>query len=193
MIATNIGDIVVDVAGDPCGALAALQSKGITASSTNPAFAAAYRQTEALCNQQKLQQTPFASGPTLGLRRLPASSGARTPECDRYDALVARGDQAGAVAAAPACTASRSTGGTSDGCAGLRARVEKYGPMDPQPAIRAALLAKCEAWQRTQGGVRATNPDEAPSGGGLDTKTKIAIGVGALVLGAIVLKKMKKR
>lgn len=78
-------------------------------------------------------------------------------------------------------------------CKGLQSRITKYGPLDPQPQIRQILLEKCEAYQKTLGsGVRATNPDEQPQGG-LDTKTKIAIGVGALVLGAIVLKKLKKR
>lgn len=193
MIATNLGDLVtVDVTGDPCGALAAMQAKGFSATSSIPAMRAAYQQTEALCNQQKLQQTPFGSSATLGLRKLGPAK-VRTPECDVYDAAVARGDAAAANAAAQACNLSRQTG-PEDGCAGLKARIAKYGPMDPQPVIRQALLAKCEAWQKRQGAVSAVNPDEYPEKhGGLDMKTKIAIGVGALVLGAIVLKKMKKR
>lgn len=90
---------------------------------------------------------------------------------------------------------SGTSSGPGDPCAGLKARISKYGPLDPQPVIRQALLAKCEEQQRAAGGVRAVNPDEYPekSGIGMSTNTKIAIGVAALVGLAIVAKKLKKR
>lgn len=75
-----------------------------------------------------------------------------------------------------------------DPCAGLAARAKLYGAVDPQPAIRRALVEKCEAAQRS--GVRAVDPNEAtgypePSEG-MDPKVKIAIGVGAaLALGFV--------
>lgn len=137
----------------------------------------------------------FGASPTLALRTTRPNLG-DTPECQRYAALVATGNLAAAVAAAPACNASKLTGPV-DGCAGFRARVEKYGPLDPIPAIRKALLERCEAYQRSQpSAVSAVSPDEYPAAhglGGLDTKTKIAIGVGALIVGAIVVKKLQKR
>lgn len=82
-------------------------------------------------------------------------------------------------------------------CTLLADRAKKYGALDPQPAIRAALVAKCENYQRANhAAIRASNPDEGSAPGllsSLDTNTKIALGIGALIVGAIAVKKLRKK
>lgn len=92
--------------------------------------------------------------------------------------------------------------GTATACQSLQARAQAYPGPDPLPAVRRALVLKCEAEQRA-GATAAGAPDEyAPvsADGGivaaasrLDTKTKIAIGVVGLLAVAVVAKKLKKR
>ena len=91
-------------------------------------------------------------------------------------------------------TASEQSTGPGDACKGLASRVTKYGDLDPIPAIRTALIAKGEEQQRGGGGVRAVaSLEEADPIGKTDPKLLIAAGAAVLVIGAIVIKKMKKR
>jgi hypothetical protein len=141
--------------------------------------------------------TPFSStSPTLGKRKA-STSGPTTPECTRYNQLIAAGDAAAATAAYAACARSK---GIDEGaaCKGLEARIRQYGPLDPNPAVRKVLLEKCEAFRKMQGAIAADGPSEtgpAPSsdGPGLDMKTKVAIGAAALLAVVIVAKKLKKK
>jgi hypothetical protein len=90
--------------------------------------------------------------------------------------------------------------GTATACDSLQARAQAYPGPDPLPAIRRALVIKCEAEQRA--GATATGapvdeptgyPDPAAPKGGLDTKTKIAIGAGVVLVALIAAKKLRKR
>lgn len=80
---------------------------------------------------------------------------------------------------------------TGTACAALQARAQRYPGVDPVPAVRRALVEKCEAEQRAGGGgVRADVPTGYPEPNeGMDPKVKIAIGAGAaLVLGFVAFK-----
>lgn len=88
--------------------------------------------------------------------------------------------------------------GVDSACASLAARAQQYPGPDPLPAIRRALVMKCEQ-ERSVAATSTGLPYDAPpehgavATGGLDTKTKIAIGAGALLVAIIVAKKLKKR
>lgn len=124
---------------------------------------------------------PDSTAAMLGWTRAPSITSTPFADANAGNTLGKRGDAGPGGPLAPDAA-----------CTGLQYRVDQYGPLDPQPAIRAALITKCEAYRRANPPTtRALNPDE--QGGGIDTKTKVAIGAVALLAIVVVAKKMKKK
>lgn len=116
--------------------------------------------------------TPFASTtPTLGLRKLPGTGAPSAPLSPEEEAIPIA-------------------------CRGLRSRVAKYGDLDPNQTIRTALIAKCEEQTRlmTSANVGASGATEGgPASSSIDPKLLAAGAIAVLVVGAIAIKKLKKR
>ncbi len=163
---TGIGGFAEDVAAsagfgpssggtisDPCGQVEALRAKGITSSSTIPAFAAMAKQLEGLCAQQRA-----ASAPTLGKRKLtsltPRTSTAPYDPCAAAQKARAIGQSAAIISALDAkCRTWKLSGGYEAGsargvggsaptpiAAGEPERTG-YPEPPPEPSVSPALIA----------------------------------------------------
>jgi hypothetical protein len=77
-------------------------------------------------------------------------------------------------------------------CVSLAARAQQYPGVDPIPQIRAALIEKCENYQRTRQVAVSGGPTEEAAPSSVDPKI-IAAGVAAVLLVGVIVLKRKKR